>query len=219
MRGLDAGRGVGPRAGFRTRAGDPSVPEAANRAPTDAVPRLARDRAPAAGPRSLLGALAIALLAVAFLWAPISRYGDSYYTTVDLLQAGSLLRVEPGHQPRNLLLSDPVVQMLPWLAFNRSELARGRMPLWNPYNGCGAPHLANAQSAVLSPFSLPFYVLDVRTALIASAFLKLFALGFFTFLLLQALGPRQLPSLIGATACRSCSRSRRSPTRAGVSTS
>ncbi|HVS10244.1 MAG TPA: YfhO family protein [Planctomycetota bacterium] len=195
------GRGVGRRAGFRDRAGEqeetagPFVP-----APPDPVPQLGRERAPAPLPSSLQGALLIALLALAFLWAPISRHGDSYYTTVDLLQSGSLLQVDPGHEPGNLLLSDPVVQMLPWLAFNRSELARGRMPLWNPYNGCGAPHLANAQSAVLSPFSLPFYVLGVREALIAAAFLKLFALGFFTFLFLKALGTRQLPALVGATA-------------------
>jgi len=201
MRRLDVGRGVGRRAGFRDRAGEeegtagPSVS-----APTDPIPRLGRERATAALPPSLRGALVLALLALAFLWTPISRHGDSYYTTVDLLQSGSLLRVDPRHTAGNLLLSDPVVQMLPWLAFNRSELARGRMPLWNPYNGCGAPHFANAQSAVLSPFSLPFYVLGVREALIAAAFLKLFALGFFTFLFLKALGTRQLPALVGATA-------------------
>ena len=31
-------------------------------------------------------------------------------------------------------------------------LRSGRLPLWNPMAGCGAPHLANGQSAVFDPF-------------------------------------------------------------------
>ena len=34
----------------------------------------------------------------------------------------------------------------------------GRLPLWNGYAGCGAPHLANGQSAVFDPFHLLAYL-------------------------------------------------------------
>ena len=59
---------------------------------------------------------------------------------------------------RNRLLIDPVLQFQPWLEFNRSMLRSGRLPLWNPMSGCGAPHLANGQSAVFDPFHLIAYL-------------------------------------------------------------
>ena len=38
--------------------------------------------------------------------------------------------------------------------FEARELSAGRLPLWNPYTYAGAPFWADAQSAVLYPFSL-----------------------------------------------------------------
>lgn len=45
----------------------------------------------------------------------------------------------------------PSLQFYPWREFAISELAAGRPPLWNPYNGAGAPLFANYQSALLYP--------------------------------------------------------------------
>ena len=45
----------------------------------------------------------------------------------------------------------PSLQFYPWRQFALSELAAGRLPLWNPYNGAGAPLLANYQIALLYP--------------------------------------------------------------------
>ena len=45
----------------------------------------------------------------------------------------------------------PALQFYPWRAFASAELSAGRLPLWNPYNGAGAPLLANYQSALLYP--------------------------------------------------------------------
>ena len=64
-----------------------------------------------------------------FLWTPISRYDEVYYSAADLTQAFSLTRIEPGHQPGNQLQSDAVTQMQPWFMLNREELAAGRMGL------------------------------------------------------------------------------------------
>jgi hypothetical protein len=149
---------------------------------------------------TFLGGLALALLVVIFLSTPLARYSEVYYSSADLTQDFSLTRIDPSHVAGNKLMSDQVTQMQPWLMFNRDELRAGRVPLWNPYNGTGCPHLGNYQSAVFSPFSIPFYVLSFRAALIVSAFLKLWALGFFTFLFLKEIGARQTAALIGATA-------------------
>ena len=53
---------------------------------------------------------------------------------------------------------DPVLQFQPWLEFNRRMIRSGRLPLWNSLAGCGAPHLANGQSAVFDPFHLIAYL-------------------------------------------------------------
>lgn len=45
----------------------------------------------------------------------------------------------------------PALQFYPWRAYAFAELRAGRLPLWNPYSGGGAPLLANHQSAILYP--------------------------------------------------------------------
>ncbi len=140
------------------------------------------------------------VLMVAFFWTPISRYNEVHYSAADLTQAMSLTRIEPGHQPGNQLQSDAITQMQPWALFNREEFAAGRFPLWNPRNGAGAPHFANFQSAVLSPFSVPFYVLDFKPALLVSAALKLLCLGLFTYLFLREIGCGWVAATVGGVA-------------------
>lgn len=141
-----------------------------------------------------------ALVALALFWEPFSRLPDRVFTTADLLQGHPVLALADAGAPRNQLLSDPVVEFVPWLEFSRAELAEGRFPLWNPYNGCGVPHWANFQSAVLSPFSLPFYVLPLKWALLASAFLKSFVAGAALLLFLRTLGLSKTASAFGAVA-------------------
>ncbi len=158
---------------------------------------MTRSRAWREGLASALVQLAVL---AAFFWTPLSRFGEVHYSAADLTQGMSLTRIEPGHRSGNQLQSDAVTQMQPWVLFNRAELAAGRFPLWNPYNGAGAPHFANFQSAVVSPFSVPFYVLDFKTALLASAALKLLALGLFTYLFLREIGCSWLAATTGAIA-------------------
>lgn len=140
------------------------------------------------------------LLLIGFLWTPISRYDEVSYSAADLTQSMSLTRIEPGHAPGNQLQSDAVTQMQPWALFNREELAAGRFPLWNPRNGAGTPHFANYQSAVLSPFSVPFYVMPFKPALLLSALMKLVLLGLFTYLFLREIGCGWFAATIGGVA-------------------
>jgi len=69
---------------------------------------------------------------------------------------------EPGavlpYEPRNRLQTDPTLQFEPWVEFNRAALWQGWLPLWNDRVALGAPHWANAQSAVLDPFHLISYL-------------------------------------------------------------
>jgi hypothetical protein len=96
----------------------------------------------------------------------------------------------PGVKPlgSNFELADAVAVFQPFFEYSRSALPD--VPLWNPHIMGGRPYLANAQSAVLSPFSLPAYVLGVWKALAVIAALKLFVAAFGTYLFGRALGLR-----------------------------
>jgi len=76
-------------------------------------------------------------------------------------------------------LADPSQVFQPFLQFTSAQLPH--IPLWNPYISGGRPFLANAQSAIFSPFNLPAYLLPFWSSLAVIAALKLFigALGGF----------------------------------------
>lgn len=149
---------------------------------------------------TLRGGLALAALLVAFFWTPLSRYDEVYYSSADLLQDFSLTRVEPGFPAENRIMSDEITEMQPWAMFNRDELREGRIPWWNPWNGAGCPHFANYQSAVFSLFTLPWYVLPTKAAILVAAFLKLWLCGFFTFLFLKKRRVSFWAAMLGGTA-------------------
>lgn len=152
-------------------------------------------------PRSdlLRGVLLVALFALAYLARPIAGLFDGvYFSPADISQRFELTAVEPSHVPGNALMSDVWVQMHAWAIHGAHEIGEGRFPLWNSKNGGGVPHFASYQTALLSPFTWPSYVLELRTALVVAAFLKLFALGLFAFLFLRELKLTFVACILGA---------------------
>src|SRR5438445_13729145 len=95
-------------------------------------------------PQPLQAAIVLASLVVFLLWTPLTSGG--YFAPVDVMQGYEVARVAPaGYAIKNPVLADPVFQMYPWLNWEKAELRHGRLPVWNPYDGAGAPHLANYQ--------------------------------------------------------------------------
>jgi hypothetical protein len=88
----------------------------------------------------------------------------------------------------NFELADAVTVFHPFFLHARETLPD--VPLWNPHVMGGRPYLANAQSAVFSPFTWPSYVLPFWKSLAVVAALKLWVAAFGTFLLGRALGMR-----------------------------
>jgi hypothetical protein len=121
----------------------------------------------AVSPRRELLAFAVALAAIVGGFFAESLLSGRILSPADvLLASGSFADIRgPDYEPSNRLLIDPVLQFQPWLEFNRSMLRAGRLPLWNPMAGCGAPHLANGQSAVFDPFHLIAYLGELPDAL------------------------------------------------------
>jgi hypothetical protein len=88
----------------------------------------------------------------------------------------------------NYELADTVAVFEPYFEF--SKAAMPDVPLWNPHIMGGRPYLANAQSAIFSPFTLPAYVIPLDKALAVMAAIKLFVGAFGMFLLGRWLGMR-----------------------------
>ena len=122
-------------------------------------------------------------------------FGESLFlgkvlSPADVLLASAGFRDLAGedYEPSNKLLIDPALQFQPWLEFNRAMLRRGRLPLWNDLAGCGAPHLANAQSAPFDPFHLIAYLGNLPDAYARMAAARLWFAGLGTFLLARSWG-------------------------------
>src|SRR5262249_25898387 len=94
----------------------------------------------------------------------------------------------------NYEMADAVAQFQPFLDYTRSRLPH--VPLWNPYIEGGRPFLANMQSAVFSPFSIPAYILPFWWSLGLIGALKLWAPAFGTYLLARQLGQRHGGALL-----------------------
>jgi len=82
---------------------------------------------------------------------------------------------------------NPWLVSFPWREFIRRSFAQNEFPLWNPYNGLGAPFIANWQSAVFSPLRWPFYFLPFKAVVVPLIVLELAFAGFGAWLLARRL--------------------------------
>ena len=80
-------------------------------------------------------------------------------------------------QARNRLMSDVVTAFTPWRYVMQDALAKGEWPLRNHLQLTGIPLLANCQSTVLYPPSLPYAFLGLHLATTIFIILKLWLCG------------------------------------------
>jgi hypothetical protein len=161
------------------------------------APSVARARARDSVTAFLRISAILSLACLFFLWKPIAT--GEFYAAGDVSGLSSIVRAE-GTEPARLPQIDVVVDILPWIEFSGDELRSGHLPTWNPYNNSGVPHLANIQAAVFSPFSVPFYLLSMRMALIVSIYLLLMTAGLLAYGLMRHLGASELAGIVTALA-------------------
>lgn len=136
----------------------------------------------------------------------VALYGSAILPGRVISSAGLLFTVPPWNgiagcaTPTGPVLSDPALMFEPWQIFARREACAGRLPLWNPHAFGGAPLLGNMQSALLSPFTLPTYLLPASRALGVGALLKSLTAGLGMYWFLGVVGLAAFPSLVGALA-------------------
>jgi len=125
-----------------------------------------------------------------------------------LTPADILLQIAPwkgtlasaSFRAKNSLLSDQILEFYPWSKYARVRIRDGEVPLWNPHAGCGRPFLANPQAGVFSLTGLPRYLMPLRHAPLATAWLHLFLAGFGMYLLLRTLGAGRTAGYVSGIA-------------------
>jgi len=148
----------------------------------------------------IVGISALAGLVLVFLALLFVEPGRWRLSSAGLLQGSALFRSEPPAGSLGRASPAAALRSEPWASFDRGEIRSGRAPLWNPWNGCGSPHLANAGTASLSPFALPGYLFGERAGAVVSAALEIFLLALFAWLFLRELGTSVIAAVVGATA-------------------
>lgn len=100
------------------------------------------------------------VLCAAAFFAPFLLRGE-HLVSFHLERAGStaipgggLIPRTAGRFPRD---NSPTVIHYPNACLAAECVRSGRLPLWNPYQGCGAPALGGGQVYPFSPFLWPFY--------------------------------------------------------------
>lgn len=106
---------------------------------------------------------------------------------------------------KNNAQSDIIGKNYPWKFFTINEIKKGNIPFWNPYSFSGTPHLANYQSAVLSPFNL-LYLLPIPFITIWGLVVILQPLlaGIFTYLFARTLKISRMGALISCLSFMFC---------------
>jgi O-antigen/teichoic acid export membrane protein len=151
------------------------------------------------------------LLIVAVLFVlPLAFFWQVTLGSRTLLPADNLYQFQPWAAyreqvgvpavPHNALLSDLVLENLPWKQFIRQSIANRELPLWNPYIFAGVPFLAAGQHSALYPFSVIYYVLPLDKAYGWFTVSQLWLAGVFMFLFMRGLGVRRLGGTLAAIA-------------------
>jgi membrane protein YfhO len=154
----------------------------------------------------LAAALLFALLVLAYLW-PVLVGGSMLGPLADLYGSAPFVAQTPRDAAHyvNPLLTDVPLAHYPWHFFARQQVHAGTFPAWNPHVLGGVPFFANPQMMLLTPFSLPFWLLPLNMGMGWSAALMLWTAAFGTYLLARELRLGFLPGLLAGTAYAFCS--------------
>ncbi len=98
--------------------------------------------------------------------APLSFVGPAVFSSNCVGAYDQIRQMSPWNdpapsQPWDVLQADSVLQFYPWRKMVFEAWGSGQLPLWNPYQLCGAPLLANSQSGAFYPPHILLGVLHV----------------------------------------------------------
>ncbi|MBI2621371.1 MAG: YfhO family protein [Candidatus Levybacteria bacterium] len=104
----------------------------------------------------------------------------------------------PGSYPNKAQNFDVIELLYPAKFLSIESFKNFQLPLWNPYNFSGSPHLASLQSGSLYPLNLIFFILPFVYAWSFYIWLQFILAGIFTYILLRELRIGSVGSFFGA---------------------
>ncbi len=105
----------------------------------------------------------------------------------------------PNGIPNKPLGFDNLKLFYPYRSFTTEQLAKGKIPLWNPYVFAGNVHAATYQANVFYPLNVVYFVLPQADAWSLLIIIQPILVGWFMYLFLRSLGQSKTASLFGAT--------------------
>lgn len=105
---------------------------------------------------------------------------------------------------KNNAMPDVIDQIYPWKYLTINSLKEGVIPYWNPYNFAGNPHLANFQTAVLSPFNILFFLLQFLDAWSILVLIQPLLAGLFMYFFLREIDVGKEGAAFGSIAFMFC---------------
>ena len=137
---------------------------------------------------------------------PYLFQGKTVFPSTYLVNFFSPWNAYPGFSSpiKNGAMPDIISQVFPWKVFTIDSLKSGQIPFWNPYSFAGTLHLANYQSAVLSPFNFLFFILPFLTAWNFLVLLQPLLAGLFTYLYGKSIRFSNQASLLSSISFMFC---------------
>ena len=105
-------------------------------------------------------------ITVIFFWQVFIRGyvpfpGDLLLSEYNPWRQSAYFGYAPGAVPTKGQYFDTIREFYPWLDFTIREIKRGNVPLWNPYNFSGQPHMANYLTAVFYPLNFLYFIFGI----------------------------------------------------------
>jgi len=104
----------------------------------------------------------------------------------------------PAGVPAKPGILDQLRIYYPYMHLTQESYKLGQIPLWNPYNFAGNPHMAEWQCGVFYPLHIFLPFMSLPTYWTFYQMVGIFLAGFFTYLYLRNLKLDKLPSLLGS---------------------
>ena len=125
---------------------------------------------------------------------PADDVVGGYYPWRDEVWMGKIA----GYPVKNFKILDIVRQLYPWRLFTMESFKLGELPLWNPYNFTGTPHLANVFTSSFYPFNFLFFIAPFSLGWSFYILIQPFLVALATFVFLKNLKINYLAALLGS---------------------
>lgn len=151
-------------------------------------------------PLFILFAIAVLFFHKYFLFGLVPFPGDLLLAEYQPFRSYSYEGYVPGSVPNKAQYFDSIREFYPWRTFTTNELKAGRLPLWNPHNFSGSPHLANFQTAVFYPLNSIYLAIDQIDAWSLMVFLQPLLSSFFAYLYCRRIGINTYGAVLASIA-------------------